>query len=90
MMLTVGAMFPPVVVFFDGAEYWLADGFHRILAAKQLGLAEIAADVREGGRANVSHGLKRFNRDKRNAVGNYAWEEGRHFAKVLERQAGKR
>jgi hypothetical protein len=65
------------VVFFDGAEYWLADGFHRIIAAETLGLVEIAADVRPGGRrdailyavgANAAHGLKRTNRDKRNAV----------------------
>jgi hypothetical protein len=42
-----------------------------------LGLAKISADVREGSRrdailyavgANASHGLKRTNRDKRNAV----------------------
>ena len=24
-----GAVFPPGVAFFDGKEYWLADGFHR-------------------------------------------------------------
>ena len=42
-----------------------------------MGLAKISADVREGSRrdailyavgANASHGLKRTNRDKRNAV----------------------
>jgi hypothetical protein len=64
-------------VFFDGAEYWLADGFHRIIATEELGLAEIAADVRDGSRrdailyavgANAAHGLKRTNRDKQNAI----------------------
>ena len=43
-----GATFPPVVVFYDGSKYWLADGFHRVEAAKSLGLVEIAADVRQG------------------------------------------
>jgi protein gp37 len=72
-----GADFPPVIVFFDGAEYWLADGFHRAEAAQSLGLADIAATVRQGTRrdavlyavgANHAHGLKRTNADKRRAV----------------------
>lgn len=72
-----GAYFPPVVVFFDGAANWLADGFHRYHASKSLGLADIAADVREGTwrdavlfsvGANATHGLPRSNKDKRRAV----------------------
>lgn len=43
-----GAQFPEVTVFTDGAHYWLADGFHRVMAAKQNGLTVIAADVRKG------------------------------------------
>jgi ParB-like nuclease domain len=75
--MAAGDVFPPIVVYFDGSEYWLADGFHRIVAAKRLGLVEIETDVRAGTRrdailyavgANASHGLKRTNRDKVNAV----------------------
>lgn len=70
--------FPPVVVFFDGTDYWLADGFHRVAAMRQLErIDEIPADVRVGDRraavlyaagANAVHGLRRTNQDKRRAV----------------------
>jgi hypothetical protein len=72
-----GAEFPPVVVFFDGEKYWLADGFHRVFAAEAAGLTAIQAEVREGGRrgallfsvgANAQHGHRRTNEDKRRAV----------------------
>lgn len=72
-----GASFPPVTVFFDGTDYWLADGFHRTHAAMALGLIEIEADIRQGTQrdailfsvgANASHGQRRTNEDKRRAV----------------------
>ncbi len=72
-----GSVFPPVVAFYDGADYWLADGFHRLHAAQQLGLADIAADVKQGTlqdaqwnsySVNQAHGLRRSNEDKRRAV----------------------
>ena len=72
-----GVRFPPVVLFTDGQEYWLADGWHRVLAARRAGLSEIAADVRPGTMrdvllhsvsANSAHGLPRTNADKRKAV----------------------
>src|SRR5690349_13404971 len=31
-----GAVFPSIVIFFSGAEYWLADGFHRLITAAAL------------------------------------------------------
>jgi ParB-like chromosome segregation protein Spo0J len=73
----VGIEFPAVVVFHDGVEYWLADGFHRYHAHKQAGKASIEADVRSGTQldaklyavgANGAHGLRRSNEDKRRAV----------------------
>lgn len=72
-----GATFPAVVVFFDGKNHWLADGFHRYFGAKRAGLVEIAADIHKGTQrdailysvgANASHGLRRTNADKRQAV----------------------
>lgn len=71
------AAFPPVIVYHDGADYWLADGFHRYHAAVRLELPTIDAEVRQGTLAeaqwysysvNQSHGLRRTNEDKRRAV----------------------
>ena len=72
-----GDQFPAVVVYFDGSDYWLADGFHRVRAAERAGLVAIEADVHQGGQrdallhavgANDTHGLRRSNADKRKAV----------------------
>ncbi len=72
-----GTVFPPITLFFDGATYWLADGFHRYLAAKRIGVPAISAEVKAGGRidalkhalgANATNGVYRTNADKRNAA----------------------
>lgn len=72
-----GAQFPPVVVFYDGTDYWMADGFHRARAAKDAGLTEINADVRQGDKraailfsvgANAISQVNRTSADKRRAV----------------------
>lgn len=72
-----GAEFPPVTVFFDGNEYWLADGFHRVQAKWIEGIQEVSAEVHVGTQrdailfavgANSTHGLRRTNADKHNAV----------------------
>ena len=44
-----GTEFPPVTTFFDGAAYWLADGFHRYHGHLRLKLTEIAAEIHKGG-----------------------------------------
>ncbi len=43
-----GVQFPDVTVFTDGRRHWLADGFHRVLAAKANGRDVVSADVRKG------------------------------------------
>lgn len=69
--------FPPIDVFFDGANYWLADGYHRYFANKKAGFLDIEATIHEGTRrdavlfsvgTNAVHGLRRTNDDKRKAV----------------------
>lgn len=43
-----GDVFPPLVVFNDGSNYWLADGFHRYFAIKSNGGLEAECEVKEG------------------------------------------
>jgi len=43
-----GDAFPPVIVFWDGSNYWLADGFHRYFATKNNNIEDISAEVNEG------------------------------------------
>lgn len=68
-----GAPFPPLVVFHDGRDYWLGDGFHRWGAAIQLKLDSIECEVRQGTladaqwysySANKANGMRRTNDDK--------------------------
>lgn len=75
--MQAGAQFPPVVLYGDSSRYWIGDGWHRVLAAEQIGADTILAEVRPGGRqealrhalgANSSHGHRRTNADKRRCV----------------------
>lgn len=75
--MKLGAQFPPIVLYFDGSKYFLADGFHRFLAAKRNEERDIEAEVHEGSRtdallaalgANATNGLYRTNADKRHAA----------------------
>jgi len=72
-----GADFPPLVVFSDGEQLWLADGFHRLAAYRAAGVEEMDCLLKHGTQrdavlwsvgANSTHGLRRSNQDKRNAV----------------------
>lgn len=83
-----GVVFPPVTVFFDGTQHYLADGFHRYFAHKEAGHKEILAHVISGTlrdailfslEANATHGLPRTNADKRKSVqimlDDFEWSE---------------
>lgn len=72
-----GDKFPPVVVFHDGSDYWLADGFHRYHATKQCGHASIEAEVKVGTveeaqiyafGANAKRGLSTNQEDNRSII----------------------
>ena len=75
--LSEGVKFPPVTLFSDHDCYWLGDGFHRVAAAELAGKKSVLADIKEGGLrdarlyaigANLTHGIRRTNADKRLAV----------------------
>ena len=72
-----GDKFPPVDIFFDGNEYHLADGFHRVLAACRCEFKDILANIHKGSvqdaiwfaiGANKSNGIKRTAGDKKKAI----------------------
>lgn len=76
-LLLDGTQMPPIAVFNDGKEFWLADGFHRYHAHKRAAHKTIDCEVQSGTRrdafifsrgANADHGLPRTNEEKRLVV----------------------
>jgi hypothetical protein len=74
-----GDTFPDIIVFHDAeaGEQYLADGWHRVLAAREASKATLNAEIRAGTKrdavlysisANTRHGLRPTNADKRRAV----------------------
>lgn len=75
--IKAGIRFPEVTLFFDGAAYWLVDGFHRYHAHRYAKKVAIDANAINGTKreavlyavgTNHDHGLRRSNEDKRKAV----------------------
>lgn len=72
-----GDKFPPIIVFHDGTDYFLADGFHRYFAHLRSKKVSIVCDVRRGTvrdakrfgfGANNKNGLRPTIADRRKAV----------------------
>lgn len=68
---------PPLLVYFDGTDYWLADGFHRLAAARLAKRTSVPCDIQKGSKrdawlaalaANKSHGLRRSPSDKKRLI----------------------
>jgi phage N-6-adenine-methyltransferase len=75
--ITAGDALPAVSVVYDGADYWLYDGFHRWHAYAYVGKLEIPVIIQQGTQddaqweslaANRTHGLKRTQADKERAI----------------------
>jgi hypothetical protein len=72
-----GIEFPPVRVCFDGASYWLTDGFHRVAAAESLQRGAMRAQLFHGTAtdaqwdsycSNAHHGLRRTPEDLKRII----------------------
>ncbi len=72
-----GEKLPDAVAYYDGASYWLADGFHRYHGHARAGRDAMLCEVRTGTQrdaklyaagCNGQHGLRRTNADKRKAA----------------------
>ena len=66
-----------IIVYHDGSNYYVADGFHRTLAANKAGRASVPCDVKKGTardariygmKANDQHGLRMSREDRRSSV----------------------
>jgi hypothetical protein len=77
LLLVSDVRFPPVVLFYDGNKYYLADGWHRYEAHRRAFEEEISCHIYQGSKrdailysvgANGTHGLNMTNADKRRAV----------------------
>ena len=75
--MSEGDDFPALTVFFDGVNYYLADGYHRFHAYKKAGKVGAQCSVINGTfreaqlyatGVNAKHGMRRTHADKRKAV----------------------
>ena len=97
VVMAEGGEFPPVVLFREGDVLYLADGFHRVAAARRAGLGEILAEIRPGGyagaveyaeEANLTHGFALSTRDKRN-IFERRWRRGHEWRNLSDREIAR-
>lgn len=89
---------PPIDLYFDGSVHWIGDGYHRHAAYVEAGRHHIPAIVRPGTKrdallhsltqANRTHGLKRTNAQKREAVARLLRDE--EWSKWTDREIARR
>ncbi len=89
--------FPPIDVFHDVTDYFVADGFHRFLAARRSKRGSIPCRIHKGTAkdarifgmtANDRHGLRMSQADKRACVGWLLDNGGKMTQKALAESAG--
>jgi hypothetical protein len=94
-----GDTFPPVDVFFDGTDYWLFNGFHRVAARKRVsGLGYLMPIALQQGTqrdailasagTNATHGLPRSDDDKQRSVERLLRDE--EWGKWSDREIARR
>ena len=60
-----GDVFPRIFAVFDGANYWLVDGFHRYHAYTQLGIKDIEVAYLPGTQFDAQLDSYKANRDRK-------------------------
>ena len=89
--------FPPIDVFYDGTDYFDADGFHRYLAALRTKRASIPCKIHKGTArdalifgmtANDRHGLRMTRADKRKCVEWFLDDDSKLTQKAIAESTG--
>ena len=92
---------PAVVVFYDGENYWLGDGFHRIEGSLLAGVSDQPAEIRQGTQrdaifyslgANAYHGLALSDDDRHRAAVRLLLDEewGKMSSRAIAQHVGFR
>jgi len=89
--------FPPLDVFHDGSEYFVGDGFHRVIAGQRAKRGSIPCQVHKGTArdariygmtANDKHGMRMTRADKRACVEWLLDNAGKMTQKAIAETAG--